>query len=54
MFAPLLDPGNVRDGFVVLMDPAGNYRTFALRIGRFMADSIPEICQQLGVNDCIL
>jgi hypothetical protein len=47
MFAPLLEPGNVRDGFVVLMDPAGNYRKFGLRIGMFMAD-IPEICRQLG------
>ena len=48
MFAPLLEPGNVRDGFVVLMDPAGNYRKFGLRIGMLMAD-IPEICCQLGV-----
>ena len=52
MFAPLLDPGNVRDGFVVLLDPAGNFRKFALRIGMLMAD-IPEICRQLGVFACI-
>ena len=48
MFEPLLEPGNVRDGFVVLMDPAGNFRKFGLRIGMLMAD-IPEICRQLGV-----
>ena len=52
MFAPLLDPGDVRDGFVILMDPVGNFRKFALRIGMFMAD-IPEICRQLGVKDSI-
>jgi hypothetical protein len=48
MFGPLLEPGDVRDGFVVLLDPAGNYRKFGLRIGMLMAD-IPEICRQLGV-----
>ena len=48
MFEPLLEPGNARDGFVVLMDPAGNFRKFGLRIGMLMAD-IPEICRQLGV-----
>lgn len=47
MFAPLLEPGRVRDGTVLLRDPAGVFRRFALRIGMFMAD-IPEICRQLG------
>ena len=47
MFAPLLEPGDVRDWFVVLMDPSGSFRKFALRIGMLMAD-IPEICRQLG------
>ena len=47
MFAPLLDPGPVRDGFVLLRDPSGLFRRFALRVGMLMAD-IPEICRQLG------
>ena len=47
IFGPLLEPGDLRDGFVVLKDPAGNFRKFALRIGMLMAD-IPEICRQLG------
>jgi len=47
MFAPLLEPGRVRDGTVLLRDPAGFLRRFALRIGMLMAD-IPEICRQLG------
>lgn len=47
MFAPLLEPGRVRDGTVLLRDPAGVFRRFALRVGMLMAD-IPEICRQLG------
>jgi hypothetical protein len=47
MFAPLLEPGDARNGIVHLLDPDGNYRSFALRVGQFMAD-IPEICRQLG------
>jgi hypothetical protein len=47
MFAPLLEPGDARDGHVVLQDPGGRFRKFALRVGMFMAD-IPEICRMLG------
>ena len=47
MFAPLLEPGEARDGFILLRDPAGYFRKFALRIGMFMSN-IPEINRQLG------
>jgi hypothetical protein len=48
MFAPLLEPGEARDGTLLLRDTAGLFRRFALRLGMFMSD-IPEINRQLGI-----
>ena len=47
MFAPLLEPGRVRDETILLLDPTGLFRRAALRVGQFMGD-IPEINRQLG------
>jgi hypothetical protein len=51
MFAPLLEPGPARDGYVLLRDTQGLFRRFALRVGMFMSD-IPEINRQLGTTNC--